>query len=153
MRCCSGRGQTAIEMMLIFGIMLAGLVVVLSSVSSTSSGTTLAYAARTSGSYACSYLQNGVVVNDTVYDPLNRLIEDNNYSPVQCRLLSVRVVESTSGYEVTLTFEYSGPDAGTFKTGVEEFVVLKMARYSGFELSDGVLLYRGSPVRVKVVVE
>ena len=153
MRSSSGRGQTAIEMLLILGIMLAGLAVVIASVPSSSSDTTLVYAMRNVGADVCSYLQTGVVVNDTLHAPLNDLIARSNYSSVPCRFLGVSFVKSTSGYNVTLTFDYSGPLGTAFASDVGQFVVLKASQYDGFGLSNGTLLFHGSPVRVEVVVK
>jgi len=153
LRCSSGRGQTAIEMMLIFGIMLAGLVVVLSSVPSTTGETTLAYAIRNAGSDACSYLGNGVLINDTLHAPLNDILKRANLSPVPCSLSGIRLVKSDSGYNVTVTFDYSGPLADAFASDVRDFIVLKASEYEGFGVSNGTLVFRGLPVRVEVVVK
>ena len=152
MRSSSSRGQTAIEMLFILGIMLTGLVVVISSVPSTSQNTILVYAMRNAASDVCSYLSTGVLVNDTIHDPLNDLIVRANYSPIKCSFLGLKVEKSEIGYKVVLKFSYSGPLGKTFTSDVERFVTLKASKYSGFSVSNGTLLFDGSPVQIEVVI-
>ena len=139
-------------MLFILGVILAGLVVVVSSVPSASQDTILVYVMRNAASDACSYLSNGVLINDTLHEPLNDLVVKANYSPIQCRLLSVNVRRSGAGYNVTLTFSYSGLLSSVFTSDVGKFVRLKASKYSGFSVSNGTLLFDGSPVQIKVVI-
>ena len=139
-------------MLFILGIIMTGLVVIISSVPPASQGTILVYAMRNAASDTCSYLSNGVLISDTLHEPLNDLVVKTNYSPIQCRLLSVNVRRSGAGYNVTLTFSYSGPLRGAFTSDVGEFVMLKASKYKGFSFSNGTLLFDGSPVQIKVVI-
>jgi len=140
------RGQTAIEALFIAAIILVGIAYLVPTFSEANSSVTLTKALRDAGSGACSYLNTAVLVNDSLYRPLNELIALNNYTPLNCRFIGVSLNGSA-----TVAFQYTGPE-GPFTGNVSLYIKLRLARLPGFELIGERLYHNGREVNVTVVV-
>ncbi len=146
------RGQTAIELLFITAIILTGIVYILPSVVYSNQAVSLSDAFRTAGSDVCSYLNTGVVINDSLHAPLNNLVELWNYTHLGCRFVGLSV-ETNSSVNATLVFEYPGgafPNA--FEGNVTLYLKLRLSRISGFKLVGENLYYGEKPVNITVVV-
>ena len=148
------RGQTALELMFIFAIIMAGLVVVVNAYVPASSTVSLTYYVRGAASDACSFLATGTVVNETRYSALNTIIISANYSSVGCRVLGVSVEKSTSQWNVTIKMDVAVPLSGSvFKVAVRDYLVNSLSHVNGFSLRGGEIYYKNVPVRINIVCE
>lgn len=144
------KGQTALEMLLLLGVILTGLVVVISSSLPTQEGVTLSFEVRNAASDACTYLQMAVVVNDSIYAPLNNIIKSFNYTPIQCRLSSYSTDLSDDSVNIFVVFAYEGPNNNSVQLALERYLFLKLSTYRGFSVVNGSLYYGGKPVELEV---
>jgi len=147
------RGQTAVELLFILAIILTGVVYILPSAVHTNRSVAATDAFRTAGSDVCAYLNTGVVVNDSIHAPLNKLVVLWNYTPIGCRLVGLSVVPVNGTLNVSIVYSY--PDPGTkpaFVGNVTEFLKLRLSSIRGFRLAGGKLYYGGTRVNLTVVV-
>ncbi|MCD6373069.1 MAG: hypothetical protein J7L37_05935 [Thermococcus sp.] len=99
------RAQTALEVLFILAIILAGVVVITSSYTKSSTVTTMDVYVRDAASSACDYLNEGVVILDDLHEPLNGVFVYTNYSYAFLSFERLKTVEA--GSEVSITVNIS----------------------------------------------
>lgn len=146
-------------MMLIFAIIFTGIVLVLPPYVQESSDTLLITAVRDGASHAATYLNIGVLSEEPVYLPLNRVIEDyTNYQDVDFRFAGIGV-ESSNSTEVTisLVFVHGLPPNATRDSNIAraigDFLKGYLTGVKGFSLNGGHLYYGGHLVKFKITVD
>ncbi|WP_460129081.1 hypothetical protein [Thermococcus prieurii] len=147
------RGQTAVELLFITAIILTGIVYIVPSVVHTNKTVSTTDAFRTVGSDVCTYLNTGVIVNDSTHAPLNNIVELWNYTPVGCRLVGLSVVPVNGTLNVSIVYSYPDPvTKSAFVGNVTDFLKLRLSSIQGFRLVGDNLYYGGMKVNLTVVV-
>ncbi|AIU69574.1 hypothetical protein TEU_04030 [Thermococcus eurythermalis] len=147
------KGQTAVELLFVVAILITGIVYLVSSAVDVNNGVSVVYAFRTAGSDVCTYLNTGVVVNDSTHAPLNNIVELWNYTPVECRFVDLTVVQVNDTLDVSMVYSY--PDSATkpaFIGNVTDFLRLKLSSVPGFRLAGNKLYYGEMGINLTVVV-
>ncbi|AEO13907.1 hypothetical protein [Thermococcus sp. AM4] len=145
------KGQTALEVLFIAGIILIGAAIILPGYMNTNTDTVVLMHVKNAADNACSYLGTGVEVEDPAYSPLNTLIEEVNYSSIQCRVERTFIVSSTGdSISLNVTVIYSGPlSAADVESAVSEFIKNRLES-EGFSLVGGALTYGGKTMSITV---
>jgi len=141
------RAQTAVEMLFIFGVMLAGIILLIPPYSQESSETVFAAAVRDGVSQATSFLNMGVVRWDSgedvrAYDKLSWIINNGsllNYRSAEIRLTSMSIDYGKDRIIVKLTFVRSSEDAkldGILARNIGKFLQLYLSKIRGAELVE-----------------
>lgn len=152
------RGQTAIEMLFILGIILTGIVVIAPLYTQESGESFLVAAVRGAASQAAVYIEAGVVSDKPRYEDLNEIIQDyTEYQSVGFRLAGVSLVSESNGkVTVAVKFTHDLSPEPTRDSGIAgkigEFLKDYLKDVNGFYLEDGHLYYRGSLVEFKIAV-
>lgn len=149
------RAQTALEMMLIAGIILVSIALVVPSYFEENTLTSVVAYVRASASRACDYLNLGVFSNDPRYSPLNPILETLNGLNPNLRVLKLETSQTnnTITVVVVLTTPYSTIDNETLASAVRSFIMHDLNMTTNLTLSNGTLFYGDTAVNIVVRVE
>ncbi len=148
------RGQTSLELMFLFMVIVGGVLLVAKIYYPSDTGVSITYQLKSAAQDACTFLNEGVVVNDTVHAPLDRVIELNNYSSLNCAVSGVSVNTTSTSINAVVYITYSSRLNATLVSGaVRDYLVARLSRVNGFALRNGVLYFRGYLVSLGVVVK
>ncbi|MBP1911752.1 hypothetical protein [Thermococcus stetteri] len=75
------RAQVAIESLFVLAIVLTGVAVVVGPYLSSSEAVSADVYVKNAASDACAYLNMGVLLSDSLHQPLNEILQLSNYSP------------------------------------------------------------------------
>jgi|GEM_PF-1768088 len=123
------RAQTALEVMFILAIILTAVAIVVPVYSRSSSMGTMDVYLRDAASSACDYLNEGVMINDTLHEPLNGVLVITNYSYGFFSLEGIRVDEYGSDVDVTVNISSKISLSDAQRTFVESQIKEYMLRY------------------------
>ncbi len=152
------KGQTAVEMLFILGVVLAGIVVVVPVYTQQSSDSVVLSAVRDAASQATAYINMGVLSNDSAYAPLNEVINNyTGYSNAGFRFLGVGVLsENSTAIVLSVKFEHSLPSNSTqdgkMALAVGNFIKGYLGGISGFNLRNGHLYADNRLLKFNVTV-
>ncbi len=140
--------------MFLFMVIVGGILLVAKIYYPSDASVSLTYQLKSAAQDACTFLNEGVVVNDTVHASLDRVIELNNYSSLNCAVSGVSVNRTSSSIDAEVYIAYSSNLNATLVSGaVRNYLVARLSRVNGFVLRNGVLYFRGYPVNLGVVVK
>lgn len=152
------RGQTAIEMLFILGIILTGIVVIVPLYTQESGESLLVAAVRDAASQAAVYIEAGVISDTPGYEDLNDIIQGyTEYRSVGFRLVGVSLVsESSERVTIAVKFTHNFSPEPSRDSGIArkigEFLKNHLKDVNGFYLKDGHLYYGGRLVEFKIAV-
>ncbi|WP_297504093.1 hypothetical protein [Thermococcus sp.] len=152
------KGQTAVEMLFILGVILAGIVVVVPVYTQQSSDSVTLTAIRDASSQAAAYINMGVVSSDTSYAPLNEVINNyTGYSNVGFRFVGLEVLsENSTSLVVAVKFEHDLPPNSTrdgkIALAIGEFLKGYLGGIHGFTLRNGHLYTDNRLLKFNVTV-
>jgi len=140
------RGQTAIEFMLIFGVIMVTIIVLFHPILTNQRDTIVTSTFKEIASDACYYINLGVKVEDYEHEPLNNLVGN-----VKCNFLGISVDSTTGEIRVTLKFEVNG-NAQDFASGIIEYIKRRITEIRGFTITDkGEIFYRDSKITIEIL--
>lgn len=137
------KGQTAVEMLFILGVILAGIVVVVPVYTHQSSDSVMLTTVRDAASQAAAYINMGVLSNDSAYIPLNEVINNyTGYSNAGFRFVGLRVLEENStSIVVAVKFAHdlslNPTQNGKIAVAIGEFIKGYLRGVSGFSQRGG----------------
>jgi len=152
------RGQTAIEVLFILGIIFTGIVVIVPIYTQESEDSVMVAAVRDAASQAAVYIEAGVVSDTPEYKNLNEIIEHyTGYQSVGFRLIGVKVVsESDEKVIIAVKFAHELSPDSTRDSGmarkIGEFFKDYLKDVNGFHLEGGHLYHRGKLVEFEIDV-
>lgn len=135
------------------GIIFTALTIIVPAYLNGNTDTTLLVHVKNAAGNACSYLNTGVVVEDSVHAPLNGIIGDSNYSSLWCRVRGVSIVSSNKtqvSVKVVVVYRSGVTPPSELGDAVGSFVVGALKSRSGFSESNGVLWYGEKAVTITV---
>jgi len=152
------KGQTAVEMLFIVGIILAGVVVIIPLYTQESGDSVMLAAVRDAAAQAAAYIETGVVSDKQEYGKLNEIIQDyTEYGSVGFRFAGLGVT-SESDEKVTITVKFihdlsPNPSRDSkIAKNVGEFFKEYLKDVRGFRLENNHLYYAGKLVEFNVTV-
>ena len=152
------RGQTAVETLFIFGLILIGVLVIVPIYAKQGSDSVLLYAVRDASSQAASYLNMGVTSSNPKYVSLNPIVERyTNYSNAGFRFVGVRVqLENDTTLVLKLKFEHSLPNNSTLDSSIARAIGIFLKEYlkdvKGLSYKNGHIYSRDRMVVFNVTV-
>ena len=147
------KGQTALEVLFIAGIILIGAAIILPGYLDGNNDTVILMHVKNAADNACSYLNTGVVIEEAPYTPLNTLIKNVNYTPIPCRVRGVAIVTSTKdAISLKVSIVYFGSlGEDNLSKAIASFLA-KELKSEGFSQSGETLAYGGKTVNVTIEV-
>ena len=123
------KAQTSLEALFIIAIILTAVAIVVPVYTKSSSLSTMDVYLRNSASSACDYLNEGVMVNDSLHEPLNKVLAYTNYSYAFFSFEGIRVVEHGSDVDVTVNVFSKLSLSDAQRTFIESQIKEYMLRY------------------------
>ncbi|ASJ15421.1 hypothetical protein [Thermococcus radiotolerans] len=148
------RAQSAIEVLFILAIILAGVLVVTPSYLNENTAMSAVSYVRTSASDACAYLNTGVVSNESIYSPLNAIITASNYTYRAFQLAGVRSADVNGKMQINITITYAGaglPEA-TIEANIKQYIEDDLVSKTNVVRENGKLYLRGREIEINVDV-
>lgn len=147
------KGQTALEVLFIAGIILTGAAIILPGYLDSNNDTVILMHVKNAADNACSYLNTGVVIEEAPYTSLNTLIKNVNYTSIPCRVKGVFIATSTKdAISLNVSIVYFGSvDENNLSTAIASFLVEEL-KLEGFSQSGETLVYGGKIVNVTIEV-
>lgn len=148
------KAQTAIEVLFIVAIILAGILIIVPPYLNENRNTSLVAYVRNSASSACAYLNTGVVINEADYAPLNTIIKASNYTYYSFQLASVNMDELDNKIQVNIVITYSGsaiPET-TLEDNIKQYIAKDLASKTNVQMMDGKLYFGGKEIEINVDV-
>ncbi|ASJ03308.1 hypothetical protein A3L09_08585 [Thermococcus profundus] len=148
-----GRGQTALEVLFLMGVIFTALVLIVPEYLNGDTDTAILMHVRNAADNACTYLNTGVVIEDNVNAPLNGIIEAANYSSLQCQVSGVGITSSTDtqvSLKVVVVYHSNAVSSSDVKDAVENFITETLKVRGGFSESGGNLHYGKKSVSITV---
>ena len=152
------KGQTAIEMLFIVGIILTGIVVIVPLYVHESGDSVMITVVRDAAAQAAVYIETGVVTNKPGYEKLNEIIQNyTEYRSVEFRFVGLGVT-SESDRNITIAVKFiHGLSQNTSRDSriardIGEFFKEYLKDVKGFQLEEGHLYYRGRLIEFNVTV-
>jgi len=148
------RGQSAVEVLFILAIILVGSLIVMPSYLDQNRAASLVTYVRVATSEACSYLNTGVVSNETIYSPLNAIINTTNYTYRGFQLVGIVMGEKNGTLQVNVTVTYSGAslDSGEVSNALKSYIENYLVERTNAVRRDGKLYLEGREVEINVGV-
>ena len=152
------KAQTAVEMLFILGVVLAGVVVIVPVYLQQNSDSTMVAAIRDAASQAAAYINTGVITNDSKYAPLNVVISSyTGYSNPGLRFVGIRIQsENSTTVVVDLKFDHTlSPNStrdGKIALAIGDFIKGYLKGISGFKPRGGHLYVRNRLLEFNVTV-
>jgi len=152
------RGQTAFEMLFIIGIFFVGLLLVVSPYITQSRDTSLITAVRDASSLATSYINAGVISNDSVFTPLNDIIKNyTQYENVDFRFIGLKTeVENSTEVIILVKFEHDLPENQSqdaiMASSLGKFLKGYLGRIRGFRWRNGHVYYGDRLITFNITV-
>ncbi len=137
------KGQTAVEMLFILGVILAGIVLVVPVYIHQNSNSVMLTAVRDAASQAVAYINMGVLSNDSSYAPLREVINNyTGYSNAGFRFVGLRILEENStSIVVAVKFAHDLPPNSTrdgkIAVAIGDFIKGYLEGVSGFSQRGG----------------
>ncbi len=123
----------------------------------TRSSVTIITVAKSSATFACTYINTGVVSNDTEYSSLNRVIDLLNYTTPHLTLNDFKYASNSTVFLLNLTVVSGIPLAPAVRSSIEgslsEFIKNELVSRSLVSLKNGSVYYDGKKVTVEVRVK
>ncbi|KPU63826.1 hypothetical protein EP1X_01110 [Thermococcus sp. EP1] len=156
MRISRSKGQTAIEMIFILGILFIGLIMIVPSYTDNNTNIMIVSYVRSSLSKAIDYLNTGVMTDDELYkSTLNPLLSQITENPH----LSIKNFTSEESItEVNITILISTPYLSiqnlnaSIVSNLTEFLEKDLVENYRFTNNTGVLKYGGKRVNIEIDV-
>jgi len=148
------RGQTAIEVLFVLAIILVGGTIVISSYMGQNRAVSILTYVRTSASDACAYLNSGVITNESVYSPLNPIINLTNYSFKSFQLAGVGMNESSDIIQITVRISYFGSslEEDTVADAIRRYIEGDLVLRTNVVNESGKLYFGGREIKINVEV-
>ncbi|WP_206204820.1 hypothetical protein [Thermococcus sp. MV11] len=149
------RGQTAIEVLFIVGIILTGIALMTPGYIKESDTATVVAYVKNSAASACAYLNSGVTTDRYPQRILNAIITESNYTYKAFRVVGVTSSESKDTITVGIIIEYSGKiDLGddAIAGTIRAFIISDLAESGNARLVGDTLYYGGREVVIVVSV-
>ncbi|AEH24748.1 hypothetical protein PYCH_10670 [Pyrococcus yayanosii CH1] len=110
---------------------------------------------RNSASEACDYLNIGVIVNESKYEPLNAIIQNyTGYNYLGFRLLGIGIVAETErNVTVQIRIGTRITESEKVKEAIGKFLMRDLTGMKGFVVRNGRLYFDGREVILEITVE
>jgi uncharacterized protein (UPF0333 family) len=147
------RAQTALEVLFIAAVIVAGAALIVSPYLDQNTDAMVVAQVRSAADDACAYLNAGVVIQDSKHAPLNPLITNANYSSIGCMMRGIGVTSSNETditIKVELEYTRGAIQNSTVANAVSSFITTELESRSGFHSVGGSLMYGTKSVRIVV---
>ncbi|ASJ11639.1 hypothetical protein [Thermococcus thioreducens] len=148
------KAQTAIEVLFITAIILAGILLVVPTYLDENTASSIISYIRGSASDACAYLNTGVIINESIYTPLNAIINASNYTYRAFQLAGVRTAEINGTIQVNVTITYTGaglPES-TVEANIKQYIEDDLISKTNVVKQNGKLYLGGREIEINVDV-
>ncbi|MFA4668960.1 hypothetical protein QDY65_00180 [Pyrococcus kukulkanii] len=148
----SRSAQTAVEMLVLVGVIIAGIVIVVPAYLDNNSKVSLTSAVRDAADFAANYVSLGVEGKD--YPDLNDAIRALNYQPDGIRFIGLNVKEEGNVTIVTLKFECLVEcDEARVGSDLGQSIKSYLAHNNGeFSIRNGTLIFNNQEIWFNVTV-
>lgn len=160
---CRRRAQTSLEVLFILAVILTGVVVIVKPYMDSGGDIITDIHVKDAAEDACAYLNNGVLVNDSLHEPLNPIVVLSNYSSRGFRLRGLTTTRNGNVINVSVYITYRGSekfweDAGLsnphayLEDQIREFMLRYISARPNVSRNGDLLLFGGKRISIKVVV-
>ncbi|ASJ10377.1 hypothetical protein A3L12_03210 [Thermococcus sp. P6] len=148
------RAQTSLEVLFITALILTGVLIIVPPYLHENVVTSAVTYVRNSASDACAYLNTGVVVNESLYEPLNEIIEAVNYTYRAFQISGIETEETEGRIRVKVGISYtgSGMDEGAIESGIREYIEGDLTSRTNVVEKKGKLYLNGYEIEIEVDV-
>ncbi len=157
------RAQTSIEVLFILAIILTGVVVVVKPYLTSSGSMVTDVYVKNAAEDACGYLNNGVLVNDNLHEPLNGILSASNYSYRGFKFRGLTTTQNGSIVNVSVYITYQGSERFWKNSGIpnpdtylgnqiKEFMLRYISARPNVSRDGDTLSFGGKKILIRVIV-